>query len=65
MVEEVTLKEWFDLKKRRDEQINEWAKDVKVKRCSCGNAYSYGYYPVWDDPGACQGCRGAEGDILA
>lgn len=65
MVEEVTLKDWFDMKKQRDEQIFEASKEIKVRRCQCGKAYSYGYYPVWDDPGACQGCRGAEGDILA
>lgn len=65
MIEEVTLKEWFELKKQRDSQIDEWVREVKVKRCACGNAYSYGYHPVWDDPGACQRCLGTEGDFIA
>lgn len=57
------MKEWREMKEQRDRGIDEWAKGVKVKKCRCGNAYSYGYYPVEEDPGACQGCRGAEGDF--
>ena len=63
-VEEISLKEWFELKKRRDQDIATWAKDVKLAKCpNCGQAYSYGYEPVVDDPGGCQGCRGAEGEL--
>ena len=61
---EVSVKDWFEIKKARDQGIEEWAKEVKVKRCSCGNPYSYGYYPVEENPGSCQNCRGAEGDLI-
>jgi hypothetical protein len=61
---EVSMKDWFDIKKSRDRGIEEWSKGVQIKRCSCGNAYSYGYYPVENDPGACQNCRGAEGELV-
>ena len=65
MVEETTLKDWFQIKKMRDDQISEWAKGVKIGVCSgCGQAYSYGYEPVLEDPGMCQGCRGAEGELI-
>lgn len=64
MIEEVSLKDWFEMKKQRDRNIDEAIKGIKVKRCACGNAYSYGYNPVWEDPGECQSCRGAEGEVI-
>lgn len=57
--------EWKDLRKQRDEAINQWVENATLKTCpECGQAYSYGYFPVWEDPGACQACRDAEGDLL-
>jgi hypothetical protein len=61
---EVSMKDWNEERKTRDRQLEEWERHVKVKRCHCGQAYSYGYYPVEDDPGACQYCRDAEGDLI-
>lgn len=63
-VQDITVKEWFDIKKARDRDIAEWINGVQIAKCpECGQAYSYGYEPVVDDPGACQRCRGAEGEI--
>lgn len=61
---EISIKDWNEMKKQRDESLIEWEKGVEIKRCECGNAYSYGYFPVYEDPGACQHCRGAEGDLV-
>ena len=61
---ETTIGDWNNEKKARDKLLEEWERGVKIKRCSCGNPYSYGYFPVEDDPGACQRCRDAEGDFI-
>jgi hypothetical protein len=62
---DINLNEWKEIGKRRDEAIAEWLKGVTVKRCPhCGRPYSFGYAPVFEDPGACQTCRDAEGDLI-
>jgi len=61
---EITIGEWNAEGKIRDKALEAWERGVKIKRCHCGNAYSYGYYPVEDDPGECQRCRDAEGDLV-
>ncbi len=59
-----TMKEFNDMRRAEDRMYAEWERHVKIKRCACGNHYSYGYEPVLEDPGACQTCRGAEGDLI-
>lgn len=62
---ETNLREWKELERQRDKAIEKWLEGVTIRRCpSCGQAYSFGYFPVYEDPGACQRCRGAEGDIV-
>jgi hypothetical protein len=59
-----TMKEFNDMRKAEDQMLQEWERHIKIRKCSCGDNYSYGYYPVEDDPGACQSCRGAEGELI-
>jgi hypothetical protein len=61
---EVSMKDWNEETKIRDRQLEQWERSVKIKRCHCGQAYSYGYYPVESDPGQCQYCRDAEGELI-
>jgi hypothetical protein len=61
---ETNIGEWNREKEMRDKALERWERSVKIKRCSCGRPYSYGYYPVNDDPGECQYCRDAEGDLV-
>lgn len=61
---DVSLKDWYREGRERDKALEDWERNATIKRCSCGNAYSYGYFPVYDDPGACQACRGVEGDLI-
>jgi hypothetical protein len=65
MGEYSTMKEFNEMRRNEDRQYQDWERSVKVKRCACGSPYSYGYEPVLEDPGACQNCRGAEGEIAA
>lgn len=60
----LTMKEFNEMRRQEDAALRKWEAGVKVKRCECGNAYSYGYPPVEEDPGGCQSCRGAEGELI-
>jgi len=62
---DTNLREWKELTKQRNEAISQWLDGVQIKKCpECGQAYSFGYPPVVEDPGKCQGCRDAEGDLI-
>lgn len=47
---------------KTDKAWKEFQKTHHVKRCECGEAYSYP--KEMNDPKACQVCRGEEGDLV-
>jgi hypothetical protein len=52
----VTWKDWCEIKKSRDREIEEESKKLTLKVCRCGNLYSYKEeYQL--DPGKCGVCR--------
>jgi hypothetical protein len=55
-MESVTWKQWCEIKKARDKAIEEEAKQLTIKKCSCGIWYSY-KESIQLDPGMCGECR--------
>ena len=53
---EANAREFFDEREREREMWREWEKTRIIKKCKCGQKYSYGYGE--DDPGGCLSCRG-------
>lgn len=64
LIDNFSIGEWNRMKENRDQALENWERTVHIKKCRCGMPYSYGYPPVEDDPGECQSCRGAEGELF-
>jgi hypothetical protein len=59
----VDMAEWKEQGEVQKRSLEEWEKARKVKRCKCGNAYSYD--PGYDsDPGCCASCGNREGELM-
>ncbi len=55
-MQEISWKEWCDVKRNRDKTNQELAKSLKICRCKCGKIYSFN--PSWQlDPEECAECR--------
>jgi hypothetical protein len=62
-IEEVNMKQFREMREQKFRGYAEWEEQMKVKRCKCGNPYSYD--PArQSDPKCCAECGGREGDIV-
>ncbi len=57
----VTWSEWCQIKKQRDRDIEQQADKLTMKKCSCGQLYSFDD-SYQQDPHRCSYCRNGEMD---
>jgi len=62
---EITVREWFDIKKQRDRDIQEHFSKLTIRPCpNCPDGNMYSFDASWQkDPGMCASCRGDEGEV--
>ena len=60
---EGNMKDFMEAKRRDEEYYKDYLKDRIVKRCKCGNVYSYGLERNYVDPKSCPSCGGRLGEI--
>jgi hypothetical protein len=61
---EGNVKEFIESAKREEEYWDNWTRERTIRKCRCGNIYSYGWESNFVDPKICPFCRNALGDIV-
>lgn len=62
-IEYVNMKQFREMKEAKYRGYSEIEESLKVRRCECGNAYSFD--PArQSDPKCCAECGGREGEVV-